>query len=372
VTLAGPVLPAMDVDGRMARLRAALTTLSIDALFVTNLRNVRYLSGFTGSAGFLLITDDQARLVTDGRYDTQGAAELEASGARIDLVIAGHEQRAAATEFVTRAGVRRLGLEAAAVTWADQRTYAAEWFVDLELVATEGVVETLRIRKDPGEIARIERAAQIADDAFAVVRAGLLRGPTETQVAIELDAEIRRRGGSGVAFETIVASGPNAAMPHHRPGSRTLTRGDLVVVDFGAVVDGYRSDMTRTVMLGEPNDEQRRLLDAVRDAQAAGVAAIGPGVGAARIDAACRDLLRERGLDTWFVHGTGHGVGLDIHEAPMVNARATATLTAGHVVTVEPGVYVPGVGGVRVEDTVLVTDSGRRALTHAPKDPVLA
>jgi Xaa-Pro aminopeptidase len=350
-TLIATPLAPMDVRSRLGRLRAALHDSSVDALLVTNLRNVRYLSGFTGSAGFLVITAHGAQLVTDGRYDTQGAAELEASGAPIDLLIAGHDQREVAVDVVIRAGVRRLALEARAVTWAEQRTYASEWFPDLELVATDGLVETLRIHKDAGEVARIERAAQIADDAFAAVRRGMLDGPSETEVAIALDAEIRRRGGSGVAFDTIVASGPNAAMPHHRPGARVLTRGDLVVVDFGAVVEGYRSDMTRTVALGEPSTEQRRLLDAVAAAQAAGVEAIGPGVAAAAVDAACRNLLRDRGLDTWFVHGTGHGVGLDIHEAPMVNARATATLTAGHVVTVEPGVYVPGLGGVRVEDT---------------------
>jgi Xaa-Pro aminopeptidase len=182
---------------------------------------------------------------------------------------------------------------------------------------------------------------------------------------------MRRLGAAERSFETIVASGPNGALPHARPGSRRVERGDLVVIDFGAMIDAYRSDMTRTVMVGRPSAEQRRMLDVVTAAQAAGAAAIGPGVACKDIDLACRSVIDAAGWGDRFVHGTGHGVGLDIHEAPWVNSRSAATLAPGHVVTVEPGVYLPQVGGVRVEDTVLVTETGARPLTGAPKDPFL-
>jgi Xaa-Pro aminopeptidase len=226
--------------------------------------------------------------------------------------------------------------------------------------------------KDDGEVARIELAAAIADDALAAVRPLLLEVPTEAAFGLALDTEMRRLGAAARSFETIVASGRNGAKPHARPGPRRVQRGDLVVIDFGAMVDGYRSDMTRTVMVGEPTAEQTRLLEVVTAAQAAGVAAVGAGVGCKDVDAACRAVIIDAGWGDRFVHGTGHGVGLDIHEAPWVNSRSAATLAPGHVVTVEPGVYLPEVGGVRVEDTVLVTEAGSRPLTRAPKDPVLA
>jgi Xaa-Pro aminopeptidase len=198
----------------------------------------------------------------------------------------------------------------------------------------------------------------------------LAGGATELDVAAELDHRMRRLGASGSAFETIVAAGPNGALPHARPTGRPVAEGDLVVIDVGATVDGYRSDMTRTYVVGEPTPDQRRHLDVVAEAQAAGVAAVAPGVAAADVDAACRDVIDAAGWGAAFVHGTGHGVGLDIHEGPRVAATSAATLDVGHVVTVEPGVYLPGTGGVRVEDTVVVTAGGRRPLTLAPKDPI--
>ena len=200
----------------------------------------------------------------------------------------------------------------------------------------------------------------------------MLDSPTEAEFGLELDTEMRRRGASGSAFETIIASGPNSAKAHHRPSTRRVQPGDFVIIDFGAIVDGYRSDMTRTVVVGAPTAQQQRLYDAVAGAQAAGVAAVIDGIDAKEVDRACRDYITELGWGDRFVHGTGHGVGLDIHEAPWVNTRTTATLHTGHVVTVEPGVYLPDFGGVRVEDTVFVTPSGCRPVTHTAKDPVVA
>jgi Xaa-Pro aminopeptidase len=370
-TIAGfAELPAMDVAGRIGRLRATFDPAGCDALLVTSLVNIRYLTGFTGSAALLLVLADDTLFVTDGRYRDQAATQLAAAGvdAGIEITATGQRELVAAAA----AGLPTLGLEAEHVTWAQVRAYDADWFGGTPLVATAGLVEELRLRKDDGEIARIEAAAHIADRALASVRPLLLEAPTEAELGLELDAAMRRLGASGPSFETIVASGPNAAMPHHRPGPRRIGEGDLVVLDFGATVDGYRSDMTRTLMVGEPTATQARMLEVVIESQAAGVAAVGPGVACRDVDAATRAVIAAAGWGDAFVHGTGHGVGLDIHEAPRVGSTSGATLAAGQVVTVEPGVYLPEHGGVRIEDTVVVTDDGCRPLTTTPKTTTVA
>src|SRR5579859_386451 len=367
-------LPPMDVAARLDRLRAGLAGLDgagCDALAVTSLTNIRYLTGFTGSAGMLLLLPAETVLITDGRYATQSAEQLAAAGvaARIEVATAAG-QKEVTVAAVQTSGVARLGLEAAHVSWARQRAFAADWFPAVELVATEGLVEALRRVKDAGELARLARAADIADAALAAVRPMLADGPTEVAFGRSLDFEMRRLGASGPSFETIVASGPNAAKPHHRPSDRRVEPGELVVLDFGAVVDGYCSDMTRTVWVGALSSPQLMgMVELVAASQAAGVAAVRAGVACADVDRACRDLISAAGWGERFVHGTGHGVGLDIHEAPSVGATSSDTLAAGHVVTVEPGVYLPGVGGARIEDTVVVTDGGCFPLTHTAKDP---
>ena len=360
-------LPPMDVAARVGRLRAGLDAAGCDALLVTHLVNVRYLTGFTGSAGLLLVTGDDLLFVSDGRYRDQAAEQLDAAGVRARIEITGTEQRQVVALAVADAGVARLGLEADHVTWAQQRRYADEWFTGAELVATSAVVEQLRLVKDAGEVARMEAAAAIADAALARVQPLLWREPTEAEVALDLDTEMRRLGASGPSFETIVAAGPNGAKPHARPSARRIREGDLVVIDFGAVVDGYCSDMTRTLVVGEPTADQRRQWDVVAEAQQAGVDAVAPGASTVAVDRACRSVIAAAGWGEAFLHATGHGVGLDIHEAPRVAATGDATLAAGNVVTVEPGVYLPEHGGVRIEDTLLVTTDGCRALTRTPK-----
>jgi len=361
----------MDVADRSGRLRAALAGAGCDALLVTNLTNIRYLTGFTGSAALVLVTAEDMVLVTDGRYRDQASAQIEAAGvaASVQIGRSSDEQRDLLAAPV--GAVARLGLEAEAVTWAQQRRFASTWFPGTELVATEDVVEDLRRVKDAGEVGRIEAACAMADAALAAIRHRLGEAATEAEVALELEWQMRRLGADGPSFDTIVASGPNGAMPHHRAGERRITDGDLVVIDFGALVDGYHSDMTRTLMVGEPTATQRRMFDTVQAAQAAGVAAVGPGVDVRTVDEACREVLREAGWEAAFLHGTGHGVGLDIHESPRVSATAAGSLADGHVVTVEPGVYFPEHGGVRIEDTVVVTAEGCRTLTLAPKAPDL-
>lgn len=364
-------LVAMDVAGRAGRLRARFHEAGCDGLLVTGLVNIRYLTGFTGSAGLLLVDRETMVLVTDGRYRDQAAEQLAAAGveARVAMAQTAPAQQAALAE--ADEGVTRLGLEAVHVSWAAQRRYASEWFPVAELVPTEGLVESLRQHKDDGEVARMAQAAVIADAALAAVRPRLADRPTEAEVALELDSEVRRLGADGAGFETIVASGPNGARPHARPSRRRIVEGDLVVIDFGAMVDGYRSDMTRTTVMGDPSPTQQRMLEVVAHSQAAGVAAVGDGVEAAEVDRVCRQVIAEAGWSDAFLHGTGHGVGLDIHEDPRVARTSTATLGSGHVVTVEPGVYLRDHGGVRIEDMVLVVPGGCRPLTHAPKDPHL-
>ena len=369
VTFDPSSLPPMDVADRSARLRAKLAEAGCDALLVTNVTNIRYLTGFTGSAALLLVRPDGLVFVTDGRYRDQATAQLAAAGveARIAIGPDVDARRRLVAEAVPPDGAR-LGLEADDVTWGQKRRFDREWFPAAKVVATSELVESMRTVKDAGEVARLEAACAMADAALAAVRHRLGEGVTEAEVALELEWQMRRLGAEGPSFDTIVASGPNAAMPHHRAGDRRIRKGDLVVLDFGALVDGYHSDMTRTVMVGGPSETQARMYDVVRRAQAAGVAAVRAGVEAKAVDEACRSVISDAGWGDAFVHGTGHGVGLDIHEAPRVAKSADAMLAAGHVVTVEPGVYLGEHGGVRIEDTVVVTSEGCRTLTRAPKD----
>jgi Xaa-Pro aminopeptidase len=365
-------LSPMDVAGRTTRLRAALPTAGpddtpVDALVVSNLANVRYLTGFTGSAAVLVVLPDGLLFVSDGRYAEQATEQLAAAGVDARIEISNQQQREIVSGAVTTASAAVVGLEAEHVSWAQQRAFAGEWFPGAEVVPTTGVVEDLREVKDDGEVARIEAAAAIADAALASIRPLLGERVRERDFALELDTAMRREGAEGPSFETIVASGPHGAMPHARPTDRVIEEGDLVVLDFGALVDGYCSDISRTIMVGAPTATQQRMLDVVAEAQQAGVDAVRPGLPAIELDRVCRAVIDGYGWGDAFVHSTGHGVGLDIHERPRVGPRAEATLAAGYVVTVEPGVYLPDHGGVRIEDTVVVTEQGCRPLTRSPK-----
>lgn len=360
-------LPAIAVAARVDRLRGRMDADGLDALLVTAPSNIRWLTGFTGSAGLVALTDEDMVLVTDARYTEQAHEQLAATGAPSRIEITSTAQRPIVVSAV--GGATRIGLESDHVTWSAQRRYAAEWFEGRELVATSGLVEGLRRRKDAAELARMELAALIADTALADVRHRLVEQPTEQEFAVELDTMMRSLGATRPSFETIVASGPNAAKPHARPGPRRLGEGDLVILDFGCVVDGYCSDMTRTVALGDVDERSQRLVDVVTAANAAGVAAVRAGVAAAAVDDAARSVIVDAGWGPEFAHGTGHGVGLDIHEAPRVGSTSADVLEVGDVVTVEPGVYLPGHGGARMEDSVVVTADGCTVLTHTTKSP---
>ncbi|HLN18023.1 MAG TPA: Xaa-Pro peptidase family protein [Acidimicrobiales bacterium] len=365
-------LAPLEVARRLPGLAERLEEAEVDALVVTTLANVRYLSGFTGSAGVLVVSDGQALLTTDGRYRTQSAEQVARVGVadRVAIEIgAASVQRDAAKAFLS--GVGRVGLEADDVSWSASNRWAD--VLERELVPTSGVVEALREVKDDGELDRMRRAAAIADAALGEVLPLLgeadSTGLTEEEFALALDTAMRRLGAEGTAFDTIVATGPNSAKPHHHPTDRVFQRGDPVVVDFGAIFEGYRSDMTRTFCIGgEPTGELARVFEVVGSSQRAGVAAVRAGATAKEVDDVCRQVITEAGWGDRFEHGTGHGVGLDIHEAPTVSPLGTAILAPGVVVTVEPGIYLPGVGGVRIEDTLVVTEDGSQPLTHFTKD----
>jgi Xaa-Pro aminopeptidase len=374
-------LPPLDVSGRLDRLRPLFDTAGpdgqpVDALLVTTPANIRWLSGFTGSAGLLLVTRRRAVLTTDGRYRTQSVEQVAAAGVapEVEVSIGGVKEQRQSLVDAASGGIR-VGLEADQVTWSAQLAWDA-LFEGPGVLPTRGVVERLRLVKDQGEVVRMERAAAIADDALAsvlpllaAVGAGRDGALTEARFAAALDYAMRQRGAEESAFETIVASGENSAKPHARPGPRLLQAGDPVVVDFGAVFDGYRSDMTRTFCLGgEPTGELATVFDVVADSQRTGVGVVAPGAAAGDVDRACRDVIAASGWADRFEHGTGHGVGLDIHEGPSVGPGSTAILEPGTVVTVEPGVYLPGTGGVRIEDTLVVTEGGSRPLTRFPKE----
>jgi Xaa-Pro aminopeptidase len=370
-------LAPLDIAPRIGRLRERLAAEQLDALLVTKLANIRYLTGFTGSAALLMVAaDDDALFVTDGRYTEQSHEQLAKAGvgadaggpARIEIGLTASAQHALLAATVN-AGAR-LGLEAHSVTWADQRNYATT-FEGVELVPAGTLIEDLRRVKDAGEIDRIRRACAIADDAFQSRLPRLAEGITERQFALELEFAMRERGASGNSFDPIIAAGPNGAKPHARPSDRVIGRNELVVCDFGCIVDGYCSDMTRTVSVGDPGADARHLYDVVLASQQAGRDRVAADVVCADVDRASRDVIADAGWAEAFSHSTGHGVGLEIHEAPRVAATGRDTLVVSDVVTVEPGVYLPGIGGVRIEDTVVVGAAGCEPLTLTPKDLVL-
>ncbi|HEY0637426.1 MAG TPA: Xaa-Pro peptidase family protein [Pseudonocardiaceae bacterium] len=355
---------------RRAALRASMQAAELDALLVTDLLNVRYLTGFTGSNAALLVTtggDDTSVFCTDGRYDTQSAAQVPDLRRVIDrpcdLALAG---------LAADAGVGRLGFESHKVT-VDGRTALEGTAPRVAFARAPGLVEALRVVKDEAEIDALRRACAAADAALAaLIEAGGLRpGRTELEVARDLEGRMRDHGAAGPSFESIVASGANSAVPHHRPTDKELAAGDFVKLDFGALVDGYHSDMTRTLVLGEPADWQREVYELVAASQAAGRAALAPGADVRDVDAAARRVIEDAGRGEEFLHGLGHGVGLEIHEAPALSRLGDGKLSVGMAVTVEPGVYLAGRGGVRIEDTLVVRDTEPELLTMTTKELVV-
>jgi Xaa-Pro aminopeptidase len=353
-------------NGRIERLRERMAQAHVDAFLVSHWPNIFYLTGFSGDAGALLLEPDRTMLFTDGRFTVQAREELAAEvEARI---VAGPLVAALGRALGRRRRRLRVAFEAARLTVAEERGLVRAAGSGVGWMATEGWVERLRAVKDAAEIAIVGEAAALASQVLEQVLRLVRPGVREDELAAELDYRMRRRGASGPAFETIVASGPRAALPHARASSKRLGKDELVVMDMGAILGHYCSDLTRTVYLGRAPERIRRWYRAVREAQEAAVGALRPGVGAKAVDAAARRVLGRFHLERAFVHSTGHGLGLEIHESPRLGRHQTEVIEAGNIVTVEPGVYFEGVGGIRVEDEYAVGVRGGERLTTARQD----
>jgi len=347
--------------GRVDRARDLLESARIDALVVSRPENIRYLSGFTGSSAALLITCKEAVLATDSRYAEQAGAE--APGIRLEV------DTGAPSVIASRvAGVARLGFESGSVTYELWERMTAASGDDCRLVPCAGLIERLRSRKDPGELALMRRAAEIASSSFEQVMPMVAPGVVERDLALEIELRMKRAGAEAPAFDLIVASGPRASLPHGRASERVLGAREFIVFDIGARYKGYHSDLTRTLYTGRPDARARLIYGTVLRAQQAAIASIAAGAAASEVDGAARQTIGSAGFGGRFGHGTGHGVGLEVHEAPRLGPSSTDMLEDGMVVTVEPGIYLPEDTGVRIEDMVVVNAGGCTPLTTLSKD----
>jgi len=343
-------------------LASLMGRMKLDALLFWSLENIRYLCGFTGSDGAFILSAQERIFLSDSRYEEQAKVEIQA---------ATFKKYRKKVEGVARCikamKVRRLGFEASALAY---ESYARlkERLPRIALVPLSDQLTNLRIRKGADEISKIRRAIQIASDSFLDVLPRLEPGAREKTVADFLEIRMKRRGAENPGFPTIVASGPRGALPHGKPTDKAVERKELVVVDFGVRFQGYHSDETKTLVLGKPDGRQKKIYDLVRRAQDRAMKSIRPGVSVRRIDAAARDVISRAGYGKFFGHGTGHGIGLAVHEPPTISPRGSGVVEAGMVFSVEPGIYLPGWGGVRLEDLVLVTERGYEVLTYLSKD----
>jgi Xaa-Pro aminopeptidase len=363
--------PVPDWPGRLSRVQQRLPTLELDALVVSSPPNILYLTGFAGSAGLLVVTSTEVRLLVDGRYDLvarQSAAAGLVAPVTITRVEGRYDQALAQT--ISWLGPRRVGFEAGHVTVATLRAWE-RGAAGHDWRPTDQTIERLREIKDDFEIGIFRRGGRLIDQVAARLPDLIRPGRSEQEIAELIDRSIREVGFSRPAFSTIVASGPNSARPHARPGDRRLTAGDLVVLDFGGILDGYCLDLTRMASVGTLSRDAQALFDAVLAAHQAAVEAVRPQADGWQVDRAARALLESRGLGEAFSHSTGHGLGIEVHEAPRVgrpDPDAPVRLEVGMVFTIEPGAYLEHVGGVRVEDDVLVTETGAELLTTAPRE----
>ncbi|HUQ50146.1 MAG TPA: Xaa-Pro peptidase family protein [Terriglobales bacterium] len=372
----------MDHKGRQTRLRTSLEASRLDGILVTHLPNVRYLCGFTGSAGVLAIVvakrGSKAIFFTDGRYTDQAKEQVRGATIRISKRPAMVE----AAAWLVKERCKRLGIESQHMTVASRDTLAAFTRAKIKLVSTREIVESLRMLKEPEEIGQIRAAVLLASQVFETVVHDIKAGVPESSIAAEIEYLCRRMGAEGMSFDTLVSAGLRSALPHGVASAAPIPAKGFVILDFGVILGGYCSDMTRTVHVGAPSDKHRKMYAAVLEAQLAGIEAVRPGVKASAVDSAARKVLEKAGLGRYFTHSTGHGVGLEIHEPPglrkMVatggrqrSATADVTLKPGMVITIEPGVYISGVGGVRIEDMVLVTEQGSDVLTPTRKELIL-
>lgn len=356
----------MTAESRVRSLRALMVRSEVHALLVTNLTNVRYLTGFSGTNGQVFVSPERLVFLTDPRYRARAADLVEGA----DIEIYPNRLTDVLGPLLQMAKVKRLGVEAQTMTLAARDELAGR-LEEIELVPTTGLVEELRRSKDDEEVALLKEAVALGDEAFSWVLDRIVPGATERQIALDLEIKMREMGADEVSFPPIVGSGPLSAHIHHTPSERELQKGDLVLLDLGCRRRGYCSDLTRTVVLGSATDQQRELYQVVLEAQLQGIEAVAPGSRGRAVDAQARGIIEKAGFGDRFGHGLGHGVGLEVHEEPRLRRISEDTLQRGDVVTIEPGVYLDGVGGVRIEDIVLVTETGREVLGSAPKHELI-
>lgn len=351
--------------GKIEKLRILMKKDKLGALVITNPYNIRYMTGFTGTSGVVIITEADALFITDFRY-TQQATDQAPS---FDVVE--HKQgiiKEIAIQ-VEKLGIKRIGFEKTDLTYATFEAYQKE--ISAELVPTMGLVEKLRLIKSDEEIVILKEAAKIADAAFDHILTVIKPGVTEIEVSNELEFFMRKQGATSSSFDIIVASGYRSALPHGVASDKKIETGELVTLDFGALYNGYCSDITRTVAVGEISDELHSIYDTVLQAQLKGVEGIKAGITAKEADALTRDYITEKGYGKYFGHSTGHGLGLEVHESPGLSFRSNEILEAGMIVTVEPGIYIPNVGGCRIEDDIIVTKDGNKRLNHSTKELIM-
>jgi Xaa-Pro aminopeptidase len=356
----------MDYASRQNRVAANLRGAGVNALLVTHLPNIRYLCGFTGSAGVLVLGERASRSVfyTDGRYTEQAAEEVQ--GARVVIT-----RKAALTEAaarLSRTTIRSLGFEGEHLSFGGAKRLGDSLRSKVRVKALIGLVERQRLQKDRDEVLLIRASAELATGLLPAALAVATPGSPESSVAGEMELEARRGGAEGMSFDTIVAAGPRSALPHGVASSQPIPSNGFIIIDWGVILSGYCSDLTRTVHIGPVSAAHRRMYQAVRDAQRASVEAVKPGVTAGKVDQAARKVLEKAGYERYFTHSTGHGVGLEVHEAPRLAKSSKEQLAPGMVITIEPGIYIPGEGGVRIEDMVLVTEQGQEILTSTARD----
>jgi Xaa-Pro aminopeptidase len=351
--------------GKLEKLRKCFKELDIDGLLITNAYNRRYMTNFTGTAGAVLITDPKALFITDFRYVEQAKKQVH------DYEIVQHQASIVSevAKQVEHLGIKRLGFEQEDVTYAAYQTYVKE--IKAELVPVSGVIEKLRLIKTESEIKILKEAAEIADAAFKHILDFIRPGVSELEVSNELEFFMRKNGASSSSFDIIVASGYRSALPHGVASDKIIEKGELVTLDFGAYYKGYCSDITRTVAVGEPSDELKNIYNIVLEAQLRGMNGIKPGMTGREADALTRDYITEKGYGEYFGHSTGHGIGLEVHEGPALSVKSDTILKPGMVVTVEPGIYIPGLGGVRIEDDTVITENGNESLTYSTKELII-
>lgn len=352
-------------DSRLAKLRARMQRRNLDALIVTSIPNVFYLTGFTGSTAAAIVTSDECFVLVDPRYTVQ--AKAECAGCQV-VEYTNTATIAAAAEQIGALDISTAGYEANDLTVSAFRLLRAKTPKAVSLHATKNLIEELRLVKDADEVELIREAARIADRAFDNVIGQIAIGMPEREIALQIDTTLRRLGADREGFETIAASGPNSACPHASPTDRVLEQGDLLKLDFGARYRGYNSDITRTVCIGKPTAKQIEIYNIVLEAQARAIDAIAPQKTGREIDAVARDFIASKGYGDHFGHGLGHALGILVHDGPGLSRTSDVVLEPGMVMTVEPGIYLEGWGGVRIEDDVLVTDRGAELLTHANKE----